>query len=72
MTSESFPSLQRSPERLVRGVLAADRRVLLFGAPGIGKSTYARELARALEGVPVEWRISRCDSEHHSYLTEHV
>jgi len=29
-------------------------------------------IAETLEGVPVEWRVSRCDSRTHSYLAEHV
>jgi len=51
MAPETFPSLQRSPGLLVGGVLATDRRVLLFGAPGLGKSTLAGGLARALAGA---------------------
>jgi len=29
-------------------------------------------IAETLEGTPVEWRVSRCDSRAHSYLAEHV
>ncbi len=27
-------------------------------------------LAETLDGTPVEWRVSRCDSQNHSYLSE--
>ena len=37
-----------SPERIITDVLANDRRVLLFGESGIGKSTLAAGLAKAL------------------------
>jgi GntR family transcriptional regulator len=29
-------------------------------------------IAETLDGEPVEWRVSRCDSRHHSYLNENV
>ncbi len=29
-------------------------------------------LAETLEGIPVEWRLSRCDSRTHRYLNENV
>ncbi len=37
-----------SPELLVDAALPTERRVLLFGAPGVGKSTLAGALARVL------------------------
>lgn len=44
----TFPKLPYSTEHIIAGVLADDRRVLLFGEPGIGKSTLAAKLACAL------------------------
>ena len=44
-----FPLLDHSPRQIInRALTAANRRVLLFGQPGIGKSTLAAELGRAL------------------------
>lgn len=38
----------RSPAEIIERAFSTDRRVLLFVQPGIGKSTFARELAAAL------------------------
>jgi RecA-family ATPase len=38
----------RSPAEIIEHAFSTDRRVLLFVQPGIGKSTFARELAAAL------------------------
>ncbi len=43
-----LPALEYSTDIIIDRVLSHDRRVLLFGEPGIGKSTLATELARAL------------------------
>ncbi len=43
-----LPALEYSTDIIIDRVLSHDRRVLLFGEPGIGKSTLATELAGAL------------------------
>ncbi|HEX9627974.1 MAG TPA: MBL fold metallo-hydrolase [Acidiferrobacterales bacterium] len=43
-----FPVLPYAPAPLAQAVFGAARRVLLFGAPGTGKSTLAAGLAQAL------------------------
>jgi len=42
--------LKHSIETIIDRIFPSDRRVLLFGETGIGKSTLARELARKLAG----------------------
>ena len=45
-TSEhDFPRLTRDTADIIASVFDLDRRVLLFGAPGVGKSTLVTELA---------------------------
>ncbi|MFQ6022282.1 MAG: Clp1/GlmU family protein [Acidiferrobacterales bacterium] len=46
--ADSLPALAYAADVIIGRVLSRDRRVLLFGAPGIGKSTLATELARTL------------------------
>lgn len=43
-----LPALEYSTDGIIDRVLSRDRRVLLFGEPGIGKSTLATDLARTL------------------------
>lgn len=47
--SVSLPKLARATDVIVERVLSRDRRVLLFGESGIGKSTLAAALAHALQ-----------------------
>lgn len=39
------------PDLLIKKLLGDDRRILLFGQPGVGKSTLVVQLARALENA---------------------
>jgi ribonuclease BN (tRNA processing enzyme) len=49
MTDLNFlPALEYSTDIIIDRVLSHDRRVLLFGEPGIGKSTLGTNLARTL------------------------
>lgn len=43
-----FPWLNRDAADIIASVLEQDRRVLLFGAPGVGKSTLVTQLAECL------------------------
>ena len=47
-SSKSFVTLECHPATIAAQVLETAKRVLLFGQPGIGKSTLAAELARIL------------------------
>jgi len=44
----NFPLLSGDPTEIIASVLQQDRRVLLFGAPGVGKSTLVTQLAEHL------------------------
>ena len=48
LPKHSWPVLPSSATDIAGTLLAGDRRMLLFGPPGIGKSTFAAQLARTL------------------------
>ena len=51
MTRTTFPlAFDCVPGRLAERLMARDRRVMLFGQPGIGKTTLASGLAAHLDG----------------------
>jgi ribonuclease BN (tRNA processing enzyme) len=47
-SERDFPRLTREAAGVIASVLERDRRVLLFGAPGVGKSTLVTRLAKRL------------------------
>jgi MoxR-like ATPase len=47
ISEHDFPRLTRDTADIIASVFDLDRRVLLFGAPGVGKSTLVTELAQA-------------------------
>ncbi len=51
---DAFSEIAPSPQEIITEILSAEQRVLLFGQPGIGKSTLAAKLGQALaaEGRP--------------------
>ena len=49
MSSPMHASIACSPKLITDSLLATDRRILLFGESGIGKSTLAASLARTLD-----------------------
>ena len=56
-----FHRAERTPESLIRSVLAEERRVLLMGRTGVGKSTLAAELGRALARAGRRCVLDRLD-----------
>ncbi len=64
-------TIHRAKERL-SAVAATDAEALALGLPTGSPLLEIDRIAETLEGTPVEWRISRCDSRTHRYLTEHV
>jgi len=62
-------TVARAEERL-RAVAAEEREAraldVALGAPLLEID----RIALALDGAPVEWRLSRCDSTHHHYYSE--
>jgi len=69
---ESYATtIHKATERL-RAVSASRDEARALGLPGGTPLLEIDRLAETLNGTPVEWRVSRCDSRTHSYLSEIV
>jgi GntR family transcriptional regulator len=64
-------TIHKATERL-RAVAAYDQEAEALGIKLGAPLLEIDRIAETLDGTPVEWRVSRCDSRTHSYLTEIV
>jgi GntR family transcriptional regulator len=64
-------TIQKATENL-RAVSASRNEARALGLTAGTPILEIDRLAETLDGTPVEWRISRCDSHTHSYLSEIV
>jgi GntR family transcriptional regulator len=62
-------TIHKATERL-RAVTASNVEVAAIGLPVGSPLLEIDRVAETLEGEPVEWRVSRCDTQAHSYLSE--
>lgn len=62
-------TVSRAREKLKAIALEAEDARLLGVAPGTPALLIDR-LALSLDGAPVEWRVSRCLTHHHHYLSD--
>jgi len=64
-------TIHKATERL-RAVSASHDEARALGLSNGTPLLEIDRLAETLDGTPVEWRVSRCDSRAHSYLSEIV
>jgi len=64
-------TIYKATERL-RAVAASKGEAKALGLAAGAPLLEINRIAETLDGTPVEWRISRCDSRNHSYLSENV
>lgn len=64
-------TIQKATENL-RAVSASRQEARALGLVTGAPLLEIDRLAETLDGTPVEWRVSRCDSQSHSYISEIV
>ena len=64
-------TIHKANERL-RAIAATKSEARALGIAVGAPLLEIDRIAETLNGSPVEWRLSRCDSRHHSYLNENV
>ena len=62
-------TIRRAVEHL-RAVIATAEEAKLLTLPKSAPLLEIDRLGETLDGTPVEWRLSRCDTRHHAYRSE--